>query len=122
MPRGDGRRIRPVNRPTVNRVAVEELRQSRLRDEAADAGTTRFLNGYGIVRLLPVPAILPALTLVLLCEHSGTRQERWHERLARQAQESSVSLHTWYVVRPLSRAQDGGMLGLGSPWDCLSAA
>ena len=46
MPRGDGRRIRPVNRPTVNRVTTEELQRSNLR-ENQPAGSTHFMNGYG---------------------------------------------------------------------------
>lgn len=71
MPRGQ--RIKAVNRPAVNRVTTEELQRSRLREEAAAqgrAGTTQFNNG-------------------------GTRQERWHERLTRQAHESSAHLQAW---------------------------
>ena len=39
----------------------------------------------------------PMVTAVLVSDRSGTRQERWHERLARQAQESSVHVQTWWV-------------------------
>jgi len=43
MPRGDGRRIKPVNRPAVFRVSEERTAQLRAEAAARDAAPPRFV-------------------------------------------------------------------------------